>query len=86
MPAKPFSLYKRPTTRKNKCIYYVQFRDENGKRLSAISTEQCMENLPSCMYRRGILAVITEVEQVREIVRHLVKIGAPQGFDPASLN
>ena len=34
-----------------------------------------------------ILAVITEPEEVRKILRHLVKIGrSPPGFDPASLN
>jgi hypothetical protein len=33
-----------------------------------------------------ILAVITEPEQVRKILRHLVKIGrSPLGFDLASL-
>ena len=38
MPHKPFHLYKRPTTKKNKCIYYVQFYDEDGNRLTARST------------------------------------------------
>jgi hypothetical protein len=34
-----------------------------------------------------ILAVITEPEEVRKILRHLVKIcRSPPGFDPASLN
>jgi hypothetical protein len=34
-----------------------------------------------------ILAVITEPEEVRKILRQLVKIGrSPPGFDPASLN
>jgi hypothetical protein len=34
-----------------------------------------------------ILAVITEPEEVRKILRHLVKIArSPPGFDPASLN
>jgi hypothetical protein len=34
-----------------------------------------------------ILAVITEAEEVRKILRHLVKIGrSPPGFHPASLN
>ena len=35
---KPFTLYKRFTTKKNKYIYYVQFRDSNGKRLTAVSS------------------------------------------------
>jgi hypothetical protein len=34
-----------------------------------------------------ILAVITEAEEVRKILRHLAKIGrSPPGFEPASLN
>jgi hypothetical protein len=34
-----------------------------------------------------ILAVIRKPEDVRKILRHLVKIGrSPTGFDPASLN
>ena len=34
-----------------------------------------------------ILAVITEPEEIRKILRHLVKIGrSPPGYDPASLN
>lgn len=37
---KPFSLYKRPTTKKNKQIYYCQFYDESGNRLTARSTGQ----------------------------------------------
>ena len=36
MPHKPFSLHKRPATKKP--IYYVQFYDESGQRLGAIST------------------------------------------------
>lgn len=35
---KPFTLFKRPTTKKRKYIYYCQFRDENGKRMTAVST------------------------------------------------
>jgi hypothetical protein len=34
-----------------------------------------------------ILALITEPEELRKILRHLVKIGrSPPGFDPALLN
>ena len=40
MSHKPFHLYKRPTTRNNKHIYYVQFYDEDGNRLTARSTGQ----------------------------------------------
>jgi hypothetical protein len=42
---------------------------------------------PRCSSPMRILAVITEPEEVRKILRHLVKIGrSPPGFDPASLN
>jgi hypothetical protein len=42
---------------------------------------------PRCSAPMRILAVITEPEEVRKILRHLVKIGrSPPGFDPASLN
>lgn len=34
----PFSLYKRPTTKKNKFIYYVQFRGDDGKYMTGMST------------------------------------------------
>ena len=33
-----YSLHKRPTTRKNRGVFYVQFRDETGAYRSAIST------------------------------------------------
>jgi hypothetical protein len=40
-----------------------------------------------CSAPMRILAVITEPEELRKILRHLVKIGrSPPGFDPASLN
>jgi hypothetical protein len=42
---------------------------------------------PRCSAPMRILAVITEPQEVRKILRHLVKIGrSPPGFDPASLN
>ena len=42
---------------------------------------------PRCSAPMRILAVITEPDEVRKILRHLVKIGrSPPGFDPASLN
>ena len=40
MTHKPFNLYKRPTTRKDKNVYYVRFYDETDKRLTAKSTAQ----------------------------------------------
>jgi len=42
---------------------------------------------PRCSAPMRILAVITEPEEVRKILRHLVKIGrSPPGFDPTSSN
>jgi hypothetical protein len=42
---------------------------------------------PRCSAPMRILAVITEPEEVRMILRHLVKIGrSPPGFDPSSSN
>jgi hypothetical protein len=42
---------------------------------------------PRCSAPMRGLAVITEPEEVRKILRHLVKIGrSPPGFGPASLN
>jgi hypothetical protein len=42
---------------------------------------------PRCSAPMRLLAVITEPQEVRKILRHLVKIGrSPPGFDPASLN
>ena len=39
--AKPYSLFKRATTKKNKFIYYAHFRDaDTGKRLTAVSSGQ----------------------------------------------
>jgi len=40
MAHKPFNLYKRPTTKNNKFIYYVQFYDDYGNRLTARTTGQ----------------------------------------------
>jgi hypothetical protein len=40
-----------------------------------------------CGSSMRILAVITEPQEIRKILRHLVKIGrSPPGFDPVSLN
>jgi hypothetical protein len=42
---------------------------------------------PRCSAPMRILAVITGPDEVRKILRHLVKIGrSPPGFEPASLN
>ena len=42
---------------------------------------------PRCSAPMRILAVVTEPEEVRKILRHLVKIGrSPPGLDPTSLN
>ena len=41
MAHKPFTLYKRPASKPNKHIYYVQFREpDTGERLSGLSTGQ----------------------------------------------
>jgi hypothetical protein len=40
MALKNFHLHKRPTTKKNRFIYYVQFIDETNRRLNARSTGQ----------------------------------------------
>ncbi len=40
MAHKPYNLYKRATTRNNKYIYYCQFYDESGNRMTAMSTGQ----------------------------------------------
>jgi len=40
MAHKPYHLHKRVTTKPGKYIYYVQFYDDSGKRLNAISTGQ----------------------------------------------
>ncbi len=37
---KPYTIYKRQTKKKNHYIYYSQFRDESGRRLTAVSTGQ----------------------------------------------
>ncbi len=40
-----------------------------------------------CQSPMKILAVITDTEEVKKILRHLVKTGkSPPGLDPASLN
>jgi transposase-like protein len=42
---------------------------------------------PRCSAAMRILAVISEPQEVRKILRHLMKIGrSPPGFEPASLN
>jgi hypothetical protein len=42
---------------------------------------------PRCSAPMRILAVITEPDELRKILRHLVKISrSPPGFDPASLS
>ena len=41
MAHKPYTLYKRPTTKKGKFVFYVQFRDpDTEKRLAGMSTGQ----------------------------------------------
>lgn len=40
MTTKPFTLHKRPTVSSNRYVYYAQFRDDCGRRLTAVSTGQ----------------------------------------------
>ncbi len=35
---KPFTIYRRPTRKKKRYIYYIQFRDEAGRRKTAVSS------------------------------------------------
>jgi integrase len=39
-PKRPYSLFKRPTAKRNAFIYYCRFRDETGKYMSPVSTLQ----------------------------------------------
>ena len=40
-PKRPFSTYKRPTTKKKICIFYVKFRDtQTGAYLTPVSSGQ----------------------------------------------
>ena len=60
MAHRAFNLYKRPTTKNGKYIYYVQFYDEYGNRLTARSTGQtskaAAENWSYEQLRKGIIA------------------------------
>jgi len=65
--------------------------DREGRSTWAKPTAQIYEVdpliCPRCSAQMRVLAMITEPEEVRKILRHLVKIGrSPPGFDPASLN
>jgi len=59
MAHRAFNLYKRPTTKNGKYIYYVQFYDEYGNRLTARSTGQtskaAAENWSYEQLRKGII-------------------------------
>jgi hypothetical protein len=37
-PKSPYSIHSRPTKRRNRSIYYAQFRDETGACGAAVST------------------------------------------------
>jgi integrase len=60
MPHKPFHLYKRSTTKNTKHIYYVQFYDDDGNRLTARSTGQtskaAAETWSYEQLKRGLIA------------------------------
>lgn len=59
MAHRAFNLYKRPTTKNGKFIYYVQFYDEYGNRLTARSTGQtskaAAENWAYEQLHRGVI-------------------------------
>jgi hypothetical protein len=59
MPHKPFNLYKRPTTKKGKIVYYVRFYDEEGNRLPGRSTGQTSKSAAETwaieQLRKGII-------------------------------
>lgn len=65
MPHKPFNIYKRPTTKKNKHIYYVQFYDEEGNRLPGRSSGQtskaAAETWAHEQLKRGIITPQKEI-------------------------
>ena len=61
----------------------VQTYPEESSQVYEVDPLKC----PRCGSPMRILAVITEPEEVRKILRHLVKIArSPPGFDPASSN
>jgi len=59
MTHKPYNIYKRLTTNKGKFIYYVQFYDEAGNRMTARSSGQtnkgAAENWAIELLRKGII-------------------------------
>ncbi len=44
-PKTPFTLRKRAAKNKNRIIYYVQFRNQDGEYTSALSTIQTSKSL-----------------------------------------
>jgi hypothetical protein len=60
MAHKPFNLYKRPSQKKNKYVWYVRFYDEDGNRLAGRSTGQASkaaaENWAYEQLKKGIIS------------------------------
>jgi integrase len=65
MPHKPFNIYKRPTTKKNKNIFYVQFYDDDGNRLPGRSSGQtsraAAETWVHEQLKKGLISPIKDV-------------------------
>ena len=73
------------------CYEESTVSDQESRSTWAILIAQVYEvdplTCPRCSAQMRVLAVITEPEEVRKLLRHLVKIGrSPPGFDPTSLN
>jgi hypothetical protein len=63
---------------------FARFADESG--LLAKVYEVDVLRCPRCGSTMKVFAVITDPQQVRRVLRHLIKTGAsPPGLDPASL-
>lgn len=65
MAHKPFNVYKRPTKKKNKHIYYVQFYDDEGNRLpgrsSGQSSRAAAETWAHAQLKKGIISPLKDI-------------------------
>jgi integrase len=61
MPRKPYTLYKRKTKKNKRFIYYCQFRDDDGNRMTARSTGQTSKTAADAwaidQLRRGLITL-----------------------------
>jgi predicted phosphoadenosine phosphosulfate sulfurtransferase len=79
---KPF----KPTMQKQLTLFLTKKAHSTWARLIAQVYEVDSLVCPRCSAQMRVLAVITEPEEVRKILRYLVKNGrSPPGFDPALL-